>query len=218
MSLPRCSSCRWAPNFHANLITGLPLFVLLWQNGFYDSLELDIGTWGELKWRETLVISQSEYSFTLMWLAKLLGVPLKCNHFRAWFSAISPLMVVKGVLNTVAQLLKVALGEKEKSFARKRSNLTGEFWERVTEVPAALARQCLCSGQLWAWKAPSRPEGSKAPCRAQLVPTLHTPRKPESQNGRTPPLYKSAASPLSVFHWIDKKVTQKVEENSFYFS
>ena len=53
-------------------------------------------------------------------------------------------MVIKGVLNTVAPSLKVALGEKEKSFAQKRSNLAGEFPERVTEVPTALAGQCLC--------------------------------------------------------------------------
>lgn len=49
----------------------------------------------------------------------------------------------------MAQSLKVTLGEKEKSFAWKRSNLAGEFPERVTEVPTALAGQCLCSGQLW---------------------------------------------------------------------
>lgn len=127
-------------------------------------------------------------------------------------------MVVRGVLNTVAPSLKVALGEKEKSFAQKRSNLAAEFPERVTEVPTALAGQCLCSGQLWALKPPSHPWAPGPPAEHHLPPTLHTPRKLESQNGRTPPLYKSASSPLCVFHWIDKKMAPKTEESSFYFS
>lgn len=99
----------------------------------------------------------------------------------------------------MAPSLKVALGEKEKSFAQKRSDLAGEFPERVTEVPTALAGQCLCSGQLWALKPPSHPGAPGPPADNHLPPTLHTPRKLESQNGRTPPLYNKVLLHLFVF-------------------
>lgn len=73
-------------------------------------------------------------------------------------------MVVKGVLNTVVHLLKVAFGEK-KSIARKRSNPAGEFPERVMEeVISAFSGTCLLSpGKLWELNGSFLLTGSKRP-------------------------------------------------------
>lgn len=65
----------------------------------------------------------------------------------------------------MVHLLKVALGEKKKSIARKRSNLAGEFPGQVTEeVISAFSGKCpLSSGELWGLNGSFLLKGNKRP-------------------------------------------------------
>lgn len=106
-------------------------------------------------------------------------------------------MVVKGVLNTVAHLLKVALGEKKKSIARKRSNLAGEFPERLTgEVISAFSGVPMSSRELWELNDSLLSAAGRA--IAQLMCggcTTHTPVNGRSMMMGTLPHYTSASEP-----------------------
>lgn len=105
-------------------------------------------------------------------------------------------MVVKGVLNTVAHLLKVALGEKKKSIARKRSNLAGEFPERVTgEVISAFSGVPLSSGELWELNNSLCWRQEESLLSARGMDAQRSPREPRKHGDGTLPHYKSASEP-----------------------
>lgn len=93
----------------------------------------------------------------------------------------------------VTHLLKVALGKKRKSIARKRSNLAGEFSEVVTEeVTLAFAGEHPRGfGELWELSDSFLLTGSKKP---GVTPAhMAHPSKLQSHRDRTPPHCKSAS-------------------------
>lgn len=126
-------------------------------------------------------------------------------------------MVVKGVLNTVVHLLKVALGKKKKSIARKRSNLAGEFPERVTgEVISAFSGVLMSSGELWELNnsllSAARRATAEHTCDrcTALTPVTH-----ESTMMGLVHIIKVLLNHL-VSQWIDKKMIQKIEESTVF--
>lgn len=73
----------------------------------------------------------------------------------------------------MAHLLKVALDEKKKSIAKRRSNLAGPFPARVTEaIISAFSGKCpLSSAEPWELRGSFVLTGSKGHCRHTARPS-----------------------------------------------